>query len=88
MASVNRPTLIDVREVDEWEAGYIDGAVLVPLSGLLAGQADDLLAGSSEVIFYCRSGRRSETALGYARKRGATSSTHLAGGYLAFMQGS
>ena len=87
MKSEPRPTLIDVREVSEWEAGHIDGAVLVPLSGLLAGEADALLAGADEIIFYCRSGKRSDTALRYAKNAGYRAATHLSGGFIAYSQG-
>lgn len=87
LATKPTPVLIDVREVIEWDAGHIEGAVLVPLSGLLAGEADNLLAAAPEIIFYCRSGKRSETALRYARTAGYRSSTHLAGGYIAYSQG-
>ena len=84
MQRATPPTLIDVREQSEWDAGYIDGAVIVPLSGLLAGEADQLLADADEIIFYCRSGVRSNTALRYAKMAGYRSSTHLAGGIIAY----
>ena len=79
-------TLIDVREPDEWKAGHIEGAVHIPLAELLAGKGDQLMADSPEVIFYCRSGKRSNTALDYARKSGIQASTHLAGGILAYLE--
>ncbi|NIP84362.1 MAG: rhodanese-like domain-containing protein [Planctomycetales bacterium] len=59
--------LVDVREHAETEKGYIDGAVLVPLSLLNDGKTDDKfrqvlaqqLPPKAIVYTYCRSGRRS-----------------------------
>ena len=77
-------TLIDVREDEEWAAGFIKGAIHIPLGELLAGKGDSTLAEAEEVIFYCRSGKRSNTALAYAKSLGIGASTHLAGGILAY----
>ena len=84
-SSPRQVTLIDVREPDEWEAGRIAGAIHIPLAELLAGRGDEVMANAPEVIFYCRSGKRSNTALTYARKRGFNATTHLAGGILAYL---
>jgi rhodanese-related sulfurtransferase len=51
---------IDVREMEEWQAGHIDGAVWIPLSQL-AARAAELPAGR-RLAMVCRSGSRS----GYA----------------------
>ena len=52
--------LIDVREPDEYEAGRIAGAHLIPMSRLPA-EADDLDP-EQPVVFYCRTGSRSAMA--------------------------
>ena len=52
--------LIDVREPDEYAAGRIAGAHLIPMSRLPA-EADDLDP-EQPVVFYCRSGSRSAMA--------------------------
>ncbi len=49
--------LLDVREVDEYEAGHIAGSVLVPLREV--GQNLDLLPGiDDEIIVICQGGYR------------------------------
>jgi rhodanese-related sulfurtransferase len=52
--------LIDVREVDEHEAGRIGGDRLIVL-GELAGRAEEIDR-DKPVVFYCRSGARSAMA--------------------------
>jgi rhodanese-related sulfurtransferase len=52
--------LIDVRELDEYEAGRIAGGRLISL-GELAGQAETIDR-ERPVVFYCRSGGRSAMA--------------------------
>ena len=50
--------LLDVRELDEWEAGHAPGARHVPLGELRA----DTLAEGSRIVVVCRSGARSALA--------------------------
>ncbi|OCQ93655.1 rhodanese-like domain-containing protein [Limnothrix sp. PR1529] len=74
-------TLIDVREVQEFEAEHIAGAVLQPLSQLngIAWSAE-----SETVVLYCRSGRRSaEGGQRLLRDRNLPL-VHLKGGILAW----
>ncbi|HET7545857.1 MAG TPA: molybdopterin-synthase adenylyltransferase MoeB [Polyangiaceae bacterium] len=55
-------TLVDVREKDEFRAGYIPGAVHVP-RGFLEMQAEQKLPNKSEeIIVYCAGGTRSAFA--------------------------
>jgi rhodanese-related sulfurtransferase len=78
----NRYLLVDVRELNEIEAeGYPD-AVVVPLSVFDASQIRDPLG--REVVFACRSGRRSVTASLAAQEQGYAYKAHLAGGILAW----
>jgi rhodanese-related sulfurtransferase len=54
--------LIDIRELDEWQAGHAPMAVHMPMSSLgsvIAGLDKDVAT-----IFICRSGRRSDTVVG------------------------
>lgn len=46
---------VDVREIDEWEAGHIDSAISNPMSAFDMNQLPD----DKPVIFICRSGGRS-----------------------------
>jgi rhodanese-related sulfurtransferase len=48
---------VDVREPDEWTAGHIDSAVLIPMGQLGSRQAE--LADDRTIVAVCRSGNRS-----------------------------
>jgi molybdopterin/thiamine biosynthesis adenylyltransferase/rhodanese-related sulfurtransferase len=76
------PTLIDVREPHEWEITRIPGARLVPLSRL----AEEIprLDPGRDVVVYCRSGVRSQTAGLQLRAAGFTRVLSLAGGVLRY----
>ncbi len=54
--------LIDVREMDEWLAGHAPGATHIPLSQL--GAVDGGFDTSTPMVVICRSGRRSDHAVG------------------------
>lgn len=55
-------TLVDVRELSEYNEGHIEGALLIPL-GTIDENVDSLLPDKDAKIFvYCRSGNRSRTA--------------------------
>jgi len=57
-----RPVLVDVREKDEFRAGYIPGAIHVP-RGHLEMQAEQKLTDKkAEIIVYCAGGTRSAFA--------------------------
>jgi rhodanese-related sulfurtransferase len=84
MLSHDEPLLLDVREIDEFRAGYLMGAKHIPL-GQLASKADQLEAWKDKpVIIYCRSGNRSGVACGQLAKLGFTQLHNLAGGILAW----
>jgi rhodanese-related sulfurtransferase len=71
--------LIDVREIDEYDAGRISGARHIPLAQLPALAAD--LDRGKPIVFYCRSGSRS--AMAAEAFRGAGFNAHnMAGGLL------
>lgn len=50
--------LFDVREEDEWRAGHLVQAELVPLSGLQYGQLPREYDKSKKTYLHCRSGVR------------------------------
>lgn len=52
---------VDVREPSEWQAGHIEGATLVPLGQIEAGDYSKIPK-DTPVSLYCRSGRRSGIA--------------------------
>lgn len=75
--------MIDVREPDEVILGSIPSSVNIPLSGMAAALHMNPEAfkekfgfekpkSGQEVIFYCRSGKRSATAGDIAKRHGYT----------------
>jgi rhodanese-related sulfurtransferase len=61
--------LVDCRELYEWEAGRIDGAVYLPLNSIMAGAGSDLDL-ERPIAVICRSGNRSELATMMLQARG------------------
>ena len=54
--------ILDAREQDEYDAGHIPGAILIPYTQIEA-KASEMLADKDQLILvYCRSGRRSKIA--------------------------
>jgi rhodanese-related sulfurtransferase len=77
-----RVVLVDVREPNETALERFPGAVLVPLSSF--DPATIPAPPGSEIVFACRSGRRSVTAALAAQEQGFAYESHLAGGILAW----
>jgi rhodanese-related sulfurtransferase len=77
-----RLMLVDVREPNETAVERFPGAVLVPLSSFDPAAIPD--PAGREVVFACRSGRRSVTASLAAQEQGFPYGSHLAGGILAW----
>ena len=77
-----RMVLVDVREPNETALERFPGAVVVPLSGFDPADIPD--PQGREVVFACRSGRRSVTASLAAQEQGFAYGSHLAGGILAW----
>jgi rhodanese-related sulfurtransferase len=74
--------LVDVRELNETAVESYPDAVIVPLSAFDPAQIPD--PAGKQVVFACRSGRRSVTASLAAQDRGYPYKSHLAGGILAW----
>jgi sulfur-carrier protein adenylyltransferase/sulfurtransferase len=75
-------TLLDVREPREWEIARIPGARLAPLSRLAEEMAR--LDASREIVAFCQSGVRSQTAGLKLRAAGFARVSSLAGGILRY----
>ncbi|MBH0330944.1 sulfurtransferase [Brevibacillus brevis] len=73
--------VIDVREVDEWNAGHIKEAKLIPL-GFLPHRIDELDK-NIPIVMVCRSGARSNTATEYLSAQGYDVA-NMVGGMLAW----
>jgi rhodanese-related sulfurtransferase len=74
--------IVDVREPSEWEAGRIEGSVLIPLNELMAGAGQDLDT-ERPVVAVCRVGNRSELAKLMLQARGFDAH-NMAGGLEAW----
>lgn len=70
--------IVDVREIDEFRAGHIEGAELIPL-GLLPHRLD-MLHRDKEVVVVCKSGSRSSEACRLLHGRGYANVRTLQGG--------
>jgi rhodanese-related sulfurtransferase len=83
--ATGRVLLVDVREADEYAAGHIAGAIFNPLSKFDPSQLP--VAGEGQqVVIYCRSGKRSVSAMEQARLLGRRdANTHFGGGILAWL---
>lgn len=57
-----KTTLVDVRTADEYAAGHIEGAVLLPNEEIGDARPAALPVADAEIMVYCRSGRRSAEA--------------------------
>ncbi|MFZ1360667.1 MAG: rhodanese-like domain-containing protein [Candidatus Saccharimonadales bacterium] len=66
--------IVDVREPLEFKLGHVKGAINIPPSKMMSG-VPDKLAGTpkdTEIILYCISGSRSNTATHILRQYGFT----------------
>ncbi|NSW54045.1 MAG: rhodanese-like domain-containing protein [Anaerolineae bacterium] len=76
--------MLDVREPDEWQAGHIPGATLIP-RGELEARLDELPT-DRPIVVYCRSGNRSAVGRDILLDAGFLSVTSMAGGFNAWAQ--
>ncbi|MCL2715936.1 MAG: rhodanese-like domain-containing protein [Alphaproteobacteria bacterium] len=79
-----RYVLVDVREPNEVASEAYPEAILMPLSRFDAAAIK--VPQGREVVFACRSGKRSETASQTAQAAGLPYSRHLAGGMMEWKQ--
>ncbi len=74
-------TLVDVREISEWDAGHAPQAVHLPLARV--GEAPAEILQSPSVVVVCRSGHRSRSATKQLRDLGIEA-VNLSGGMYAW----
>jgi len=76
--------LIDVRTPEEYAAGHLEGARLMPLNelGERLGKMNE--GKSTPVVVYCRSGHRSGIGSAIMKDKGWTEVLNLEGGILAW----
>jgi molybdopterin/thiamine biosynthesis adenylyltransferase/rhodanese-related sulfurtransferase len=78
------PLLIDVREGDEYEQGYIPGAQWIPRGKLELRIEDAVPDRDADIVLYCAGGNRSALAARSLKELGYTRVSSLAGGYGAW----
>lgn len=74
--------VIDVREVDEFAAGHIPGAINMPLSTFQPSKLPN--HAGKKLVLNCLGGKRSALALDKCGVAQAAADTHLAGGFGAW----
>ncbi len=62
MARDDGHIIVDVRRQDEYDAGHIPGAILIPNESIGTEQPEQLPDKDQIILIYCRSGRRSKEA--------------------------
>ncbi len=82
MATSTRYVLVDVRQPEEFAAGHINGAMLMPLGTLEANY--QTLPKDVQLVVYCHSGKRSAKAVSILQSHGYARAVSLNGGYLAW----
>lgn len=73
-------TLVDVRELDEWQAGHAADAVLHPVTEI-AGDPDIGLSADTPIVTYCKAGARAERAAEILKASGYEDVRAMAGGF-------
>lgn len=72
-------TVLDVRTVEEFAAGHVPGARNIPVAELEARIAELAAVRDRDLVVYCRTGRRSATALEILKANGFQRLLHLEG---------
>jgi rhodanese-related sulfurtransferase len=70
--------ILDVRTQEEWDAGHIPDATLIPLEEL-PGRLDEV-PDDAEIVVVCRTGNRSATARDILLRAGFSAVTSMDGG--------
>ena len=76
--------LIDVREGDEWQEGFVPGATWVPRGKLELRIEDIVPERDKEIVLYCAGGNRSALAAKSLADLGYTHVKSMAGGFTAW----
>ena len=80
------PVLVDVRERDEYEQGYIPGALHIPRGNLESRVERAIPDRSTPVVIYCASGNRSVYAAKTLAELGYEDVVSMSGGFQAWKQ--
>ena len=80
----NGADVIDVRNPDEYQAGHVPGATLIPVNSVFARREE--LPRDKDLIFVCAVGQRSALASEMAAAAGLTRIFNLEGGTDAWIK--
>ena len=72
MARDDGHIIVDVRRQDEYDAGHIPGAIIIPNEDIDTARPKELPDLDQIILIYCRSGRRSKEASEKLAKMGYT----------------
>lgn len=72
LVSKNHAFLLDVRTVDEFSGGHVEGATNIPVQELEAKLSTLPAKKDQDIVVYCRSGHRSAMAKEMLEKAGFT----------------
>ena len=78
--------IVDVRTPEEVEEGHLEGAINVDFRGENFADQIDSLDRDKTYLLYCRSGRRSASALELMQAKGFSKLYDLEGGFLAWKE--
>lgn len=84
LASESGAQVLDVRTIDEFQNGHIEGALNADVSSAAFQQIASGLDKDKTVFVYCLSGARSASAAGMLKEMGFKSIVNLTGGMLAW----
>ena len=73
------PRIVDVREQNEWDAGHIPGAELIPLGTVTQVAAEKMPDKSERIVVHCAAGVRSAVAAYQMQQLGYTNVSSMAG---------
>ena len=79
MDSGKEHIILDVREQDEFDAGHIPGAILLPYTEIEYKAEEMIPDKDKQILVYCRSGRRSKIAAEALVKLGYTNIKEFGG---------
>ena len=71
--------ILDTRAQDEYDAGHIPGAILIPHDEIMEKAESVLTDKDQQILVYCRSGRRSKLAAADLVKLGYTNIKEFGG---------
>lgn len=78
--------LIDVRTVEEWDEGHIEGAFHVPIHDILEDGLEEYAEKDAHISIICRSGYRSNIAASFLKSKGYRHIYSVIGGMLTWQK--